>query len=302
MPNEFKLAALVLQVSVIAQVFAIGLGTTWQDATYLFRRPRLLGNSILARNVAVPIIAILLIRAFSFHVAIAITLGVLAVTPVPPLLSRSQLKAGARSEYVLGLLVSQSLLAIVLVPVTIELMDWALGARAHFGVGQVAQLIGKAILAPLAAGMLALRFLPRLQRLAPLLLMLGSVLLALGALPLLLVAWKTIGVLAGNGAMLALAIFVIAGTAVGHFLGGPLAEDRMVLAIATSSRHPGLALAIARANYPEQGMLVAGAVVIYLIFRLILSIPYARWRRHAASGPAGPQAPAHLPPGFAGGR
>jgi bile acid:Na+ symporter, BASS family len=89
---------------------------------------------------------------------------------------------------------------------------------------------------------------------------------------------------------------------VGHLLGGPAAEDRMVLAIATSSRHPGLALAIAKANYPEQAMLVAGAVVIYLIFRLILALPYLRWRRHAASGPLGPQAPAHLPPGFAGRR
>jgi BASS family bile acid:Na+ symporter len=116
MQDWFRLAALALQVSVIAQVFAIGLGTTWQDATYLFRRPRLLGNSILARNVAVPVIAILLIKAFSFHVTIAIVLGVLAVTPVPSLQPKSQLKAGARSEYVLGLLVSQSPLAIVLVP------------------------------------------------------------------------------------------------------------------------------------------------------------------------------------------
>lgn len=91
--------------------------------------------------------------------------------------------------------------------------------------------------------------------------------------------------------MLALALFMIAGTAVGHFLGGPVAEDRMVLAIATSSRHPGLALAIAKANYPEQGMLIAGAVVIYLIFRLILAIPYVRWRRHAALGGSGSQAP-----------
>jgi BASS family bile acid:Na+ symporter len=302
MQNWFKLAALALQVSVIAQVFAIGIGTTWQDATYLFRCPRLLGNSILARNVAVPVIAILLIKAFPFHVAIAITLGVLAVTPVPPLLPRSQLKAGARSEYVLGLLVSQSLLAIILVPVTIELMDWALGARAHFSPGQVARLVGQAILFPLAAGMIASHFLPKLGHFAPKLLMIGSILLIAGALPLLLLAWKTFGTLSGNGAMLALALFVIAGTAVGHFLGGPVAEDRMVLAIATSSRHPGLALAIAKANYSEQGMLVAGAVVIYLIFRLILAIPYLRWCRHTTSGPARPQAPADLPPGFAGRR
>ena len=72
MQNWFKLAALALQISIFAQVFAIGLGTTWLEATYLFRSPRLLWNSVLARNLAVPVIAILLIKAFSFHGAIAI--------------------------------------------------------------------------------------------------------------------------------------------------------------------------------------------------------------------------------------
>ena len=281
MQNWLNLAALALQISVIAQVFATGLGTTWWDAMYLFRCPRLLWKSILARNVAVPVIAVLLIKVFSFHLAIAITLGVLAVTPVPPLLPKSQLKAGTRSDYILGLLVSQALLAIILVPVTIELMDWALGAQAHFSAGEVAQLVAKTILVPLAAGMLALRFLPKLQHLAPHLLTAGSVLLIAGAIPLLLVAGKTLGTLAGDGAMLALALFMIAGTAVGHFLGGPVPEDRTVLAVATSSRHPGLALAIAKANFPEQIALVAGAVVIYLIFRAILAIPYTHWRQAA---------------------
>jgi BASS family bile acid:Na+ symporter len=174
METWFKLAPLALQISILAQVFAVGLTTIWEDGMCLFRGPKLLLNSILGRNVAAPIIAIVLIKAFSFHVAVAITLGVPAVTPVP-LLPKSELKAGARSKYVLGLLVSQGVLAIVLVPVTIELMDWALGAQAHFSV-----------------------------QLAPHLLTAGSVLLLAGALPLLLVAWKTFGVLNGNGAMLAL--------------------------------------------------------------------------------------------------
>jgi hypothetical protein len=42
MQNWLKSAAMALQISIIAQVFAIGLGTKWRDATYLFRRPRLL--------------------------------------------------------------------------------------------------------------------------------------------------------------------------------------------------------------------------------------------------------------------
>jgi BASS family bile acid:Na+ symporter len=298
-----KLAVLALEISIVAQVFALGLGTTWRDATYLFRTPRLLGNSILARKVAVPIISILLIKITGFHAAMAITLAVLALTPVPPLLPASQLKTGGRSEYVLGLLVSQSVLAIVLVPVTATLMDWALGAQTHVSAVQVAQAVFKTILLPLAAGMLAFRFLPKSGHLAPRMLTVGAVLLIAGALPLLLLAWNAFAVLSGNGAMLALALFILGGTAVGHMLGGPLPEDRTVLAIATASRHPGLALAIAKANYPEYTKLVAGAVVIYLIFRLLLALPYIRWRHQAPLGsPRHQVPPVHFPPGLAGPR
>jgi BASS family bile acid:Na+ symporter len=215
-------------------------------------------------------------------------------------LPKSQVKAGTRSEYVLGLLASQAVLAILLVPVTIELMDWALGSQAHFSASQVAELIIKTILIPLAAGMVAGQLLPKLKRLAPHLLTAGTVLLIAGAIPLLIVAWKTFGTLSGNGAILALAIFMLAGTAVGHLLGGPVEEDRTTLALATSARHPGLAMAIAAANFPQQKTLVAGAVVIYLILRLILSIPYARWRHAALSSPR--PAASVPPPGLAGRR
>jgi BASS family bile acid:Na+ symporter len=281
MPQWFSLAVLALKVSIPMQVFAIGLGAAWQDAVYLFRRPGPLANSILARNVVVPAIAILLIKTFPFHVAIAITLGVLAVTPVPPLLPRSQIKAGCHSRYVLGLLVSQSLLAILLVSITIEFMDWALAARAHFSAVRVAALIGETILIPLAAGMLASRFVPKFRRLAPRILMVGTVLLIGGAIPLLFLGWKALSVLAGNGAILAIVIFVIAGTVAGHLLGGRQARNRIALAVATPARHPGLAVAIAQANYPEQSRLVAGAVVIYLILRVLLAFLYARWQHPA---------------------
>src|SRR6185437_9834591 len=136
MQQLFQVAVLALKVSIIIQVFAIGVGATWYDAIYLFRHPKLLFNSILARNVAVPVIAILLIKLMSLQGAVAITIAALAVTPVPPLLPRSQLKAGARSEYVLGLLVSHSVLAVVFVPVTVALMDLAFNASARFSAMQ----------------------------------------------------------------------------------------------------------------------------------------------------------------------
>jgi hypothetical protein len=128
MHEVLRIAALALKISIMVQIFALGLGTTWADAAYLFGKPKLLLNSILARNVAVPAIAVLLIKVFSIDGAVAI--AVLSMTPVPPLLPKAQLKKGARSEYVVGLLVSQTVLAILFVPLTIQFMNWVLG-RGH---------------------------------------------------------------------------------------------------------------------------------------------------------------------------
>ncbi len=49
-----------------------------------------------------------------------------------------------------------------------------------------------------------------------------------------------------------------------HLLGGPDPDDRTALALATASRHPGVALLIPTGNFPNQ-KLVAPAMVLYLI-------------------------------------
>ena len=66
-------------------------------------------------------------------------------------------------------------------------------------------------------------------------------------------------------------------------LGGPDPDDRAVLALATASRHPGVALAIASANFPGQ-TLVPAAVLWYLIVSALVSIPYLTWRQRRHGG------------------
>ena len=84
-----------------------------------------------------------------------------------------------------------------------------------------------------------------------------------------------------------MALFVIAGLAAGHALGGPKETDRTALALATASRHPGLAIAIAGANFPAQLKLGTGTIIIYLLLSQILFIPYKRWRRKASDDNVG---------------
>ena len=51
------------------------------------------------------------------------------------------------------------------------------------------------------------------------------------------------------GTMALLALVTLAG---GHLLGGPVPEDRTALAVASSMRHPGLAMMIAKVELPDQ--------------------------------------------------
>jgi len=61
-------------------------------------------------------------------------------------------------------------------------------------------------------------------------------------------------------------------------LGGPEPEHRTALAFATASRHPGIAVAIAVANRPEQKLTMA-AVLLYLLVNIVVSLPYHLWSK-----------------------
>src|SRR5215510_14521258 len=110
--NLADLILLTIKVSIVLTVFALALKATPQDALYLFRRPRQLMRSVLSMNVVMPVFAAVFIRAFDFlHPAVKIALVALSVSPVPPILPRKELKAGAKASYTIGLLVGAALLA-----------------------------------------------------------------------------------------------------------------------------------------------------------------------------------------------
>jgi BASS family bile acid:Na+ symporter len=65
-------------------------------------------------------------------------------------------------------------------------------------------------------------------------------------------------------------------------LGGPDPRDRVVLALATATRHPGIALAIGTTNFPEQKA-VLPTILLYVLLVAILTFPYVLWRERALS-------------------
>ena len=263
--NLQSLVLLVLKASILLTVFALGLQATFADATFLFRHPRLLIRGFFSMSVIMPALALLLVLTFHLNPAVKIALVALSVSPVPPIFPKKALKAGGKENYTIGLLVATVALAIVAIPITMEIFQRVTGVPLYMSALSVATKVFATVLTPLLGGIvvraIASSFADRVTR--PIATLAG-VLLILGVVPVLFVSMRAILPLLGDGTLLSLAAFALIGYFVGYLFGGPDPEQRSVLSLATASRHPGLALAIAHANFPEQ-KLVGPLVLLYLI-------------------------------------
>lgn len=279
--NPTQLILLALKVSILLAVFALGLAASAKDATYLFRNPRQLVRALLPMYIIMPLVAGVIASAFDLYPAVKIALVALSVSPIPPILPKKQLKAGGEESYTIGLLVAMSLLAIVFVPLALELLQRAFKSPAQIAPAAVAQLVLSTVLVPLALGIAVRYLLPAFaERSAKPVSMVASVLLLVGSLPILFAAQPAIASLIGSGTLVAIVVFTLIGLAVGHWLGGPEPNDQTVLALATTSRHPGVAVAIAHTNFPEQKFALA-AILLYLLVSALVTMPYLKSRKRA---------------------
>jgi BASS family bile acid:Na+ symporter len=272
--NRQQIILLAVQASIFLTVFGFGLQATRDDLLFLIRRPGLLVRSLVAMFLVMPLFALLIGRTFDLHPAVKIALMALAISPVPPLLPRRQVKAGGEGSFGMGLMATAGLLSIVFVPLALSAVGRILGLPLGISPAAVARVVMVSILVPLAAGFgvhvlapsLAARIVRPVGLLATGLLALGAVAILAGTLPVALS-------LIGNGTILVFVAFVVFGLAAGHYLGGPTDEERVVLALSTACRHPALALAIAGATFPDEKRVV-GAIVLYLLVNVIVALPY----------------------------
>jgi BASS family bile acid:Na+ symporter len=272
-----SLVPLVLQACIMMTVVALGLEANIADIIALLRKPAQIARSLVAMFVLMPVLAVGLSAGFDLHPAVKVALVALALSPVPPILPRKQLKAGGRSDYVHGLLVTAALFAIVFVPLALEVVERIFAIPLHLPPLRVAKIVLITILAPLAAGLVVRGVAPALAvRIARPLAFVATVLLGAAVVLILVKSWPAMVSLIGNGTLAAFAVFAVAGLAVGHLLGGPDPKDRGVLAFATATRHPGVALSIASVNFSDQ-KLVLPAVLLFMIVGTVLSIPYMKW-------------------------
>lgn len=288
-----SLVMLGLTVSIFLAVVTVGMRVTPADLTCVLSKPLLLTRSLLAVMVLAPIITVVVCKLFSLHPAVIVALVTLSIAPVGALFSQAMLPLVAPSNvsYARGLLFATTVLSVILTPLAVEAIQLIFGGEVHVNPLSVAEVVFGSVLLPLGIGLAigyrwpaAKRWIPAIQKASSLLLLVCAVILIVGA-------WSLMGTVIREGTLTAIVIITLIGLVAGHLLGGPNEDNRTVLAFATVSRHPGVAVAVA--SLTDQPLAPVGVLLAVLIDELAV-VPYKMWRKrlHDAAIAAGTAPPA----------
>jgi BASS family bile acid:Na+ symporter len=242
-------------------------------------------KAVVAVNVIVPIAAVLFVSLFPLTPIARAGIVLMGASPVPPLVPGKEIKIGAEKSYAYGVYIALILLAVVIVPITVALLARLYGRPVSLPAPLVARNVVLTVLLPLAVGLAIRRLAPGLaRRLLPVVKALAMVLLIAAVAPLLAIVWPAFVRLIGNGTMIAMALTATVGLAAGHILGGPDRNNRAALAMTAATRHPGIALMIAKTNNADKA--VAAAIVGMLLVGLIVGTLYQLWFKRRGPAPA----------------
>jgi bile acid:Na+ symporter, BASS family len=268
----------VVQLSLMLIVASTGLQSRWRDLEYALQHPRLLLKAIVAVNVVVPIVAVLAVLALPVIPAVKAGIVIMAVSPLAPFAPGKMLKTGADSSVAVGLYFALILLAVLIVPATFALLSAIFPRDATIPVRTVAWFVWISVLVPLIAGLLIAEFVPnQARRLAKIANLVGMLLLLPLAAGILYLAGGQILALVGNGTLAAITLVAAAALAAGHLLGGPDQANRMALATAAVTRHPGIAGLVAARHFHDRRVMLS--VVLFLLVSVIISSLYQAWAK-----------------------
>jgi BASS family bile acid:Na+ symporter len=270
------LSTLLVTTSLFGLVASLGMASSWRDVVWLIRSPALLVRAILSMQLLTPLIAVGMAATLPLHPGVKIALVLLSLSPVPPALPGKELKVGGNRPFAISLLVISALLSIAVIPASLSFLNDVTSYTLGIAPIVVARLIAESVLLPLAAGMIVGAINAELGlRISPVVAKLATGLLILGILPPLIVALPAMGMLLGDGTLVVCAALCVAALLIGHLLGGPDRGDRTVLALSTAMRHPAMAIALAKANFADEPLVVP-AILLYLLVAVVIRVPYMK--------------------------
>jgi bile acid:Na+ symporter, BASS family len=262
-----RLATAILaaaNVSLAMSVLCVGLRASPREAQFLPRHRGMLFRSLLAISVVTPLFALWAALVFELRQPVAVALVALALSPLPSFLPTRTLKLGGDTEFSLSLCVVSDLLSVALIPMSVVLLA-AVYSPPHIGPGVVAGLLATSVLLPLLAGAAVRRMASDLANRAVKPIAIASTcILGVALAAMLPGSLAALPQVVEHDTFVAVVLMTLVGLGIGHVCGGPARRDRTALAIATTERHPALAIAIGTIAFPNDH--VAGAVILFSLF------------------------------------
>ena len=271
------LTNILVSVTLIEMMVAVGLRVTFGDLISVAKNARLVGLAVLANYICVPVATILLLLVFRAQPMVSAAFLILAVCPGapfgPPCTSIAKGNVAVSVGLMVFLAASSALVAPVLLQLLLPLVsgDEPLKVNAF----HLVRMLLLTQLVPLCVGVVLRQWRPalaaRLQNPANRL----SALLNLTVVGFILAA--QFGMLAAiplrpYAGMVAL---LICSLAAGWLLGGPGADNRKAMALTTSLRNVGVGLVIATSSFP--GTSAVTASLIYGLLEILGSLLLALW-------------------------
>ena len=273
----------LVAITLIVMMFATGLGVTLADVVGAAKDRRLVLRAGLANYVAVPFVAVVLLRLLDADPTVAAGFLILAVCPGAPYGPPLTALAGGTTALSVGLMVmlagSSVLVAPLLLPVLLPLTPAGADVRVD-PLGMLGTILATQ-LAPLCGGLAVHHRKPALAtRLLGPAVALGKVLNAAMLALVLASSWpRLLEVrLAGVLGMLTLLGFSLL---CGWLAGGARDADRRAVALTTSIRNVGLGIGVTATAFA--GTSAVTAVLAYGLVQLFGSLLIALWWRQSVS-------------------
>lgn len=271
---------LSIQVFAVSSMLMVGLRYSIGDLARPLRDIRGVTIALVTNFVLVPLLAMLLLRAFPLDAPYTIGFMIVASAGGAPLLVKLAMNAKADVGFAASLIVLLLTGTIIAMPLLLPLL--AEGARVS--AWAIARPLLVTMFLPLVIGFIVRPLLPDLsKRAVP---VLGTILTialwVMVGLSLFLNRGAVIDIF-GEGAILLSALFIALAFGVGYLTGSFDKPERIVLGFGAAQRNFAAAIVVARQAFDEPRVLVM-AVVLSIIAMLLIPFSAYLGRRKARAG------------------
>jgi bile acid:Na+ symporter, BASS family len=273
-----KASSVAMIAFVLSSMVAMGLGLTISQIIAPLRRARLVGLSLLANFVLMPVAALGLAALLRLDEPLGVGLLLLGTAAGAPFLPKLAQIAKGDLAFAVGLMVLLMVVTVVYLPLVLPLLLPGVSVNPQ----KIARSLFLLMLLPLAGALavrawfsdLAARTKPFLDKFSNLSLILLVVLITIANVNNVVAVFGTRAILAGI-------IFIASGFVVGWLLGGPEISTRRVLALGTAQRNIAAALVVGSQSFSDPKVVVM--VVVVAIVSLLVLMPLSRKLANSAS-------------------